>query len=65
MKDAVAPGEIGERAGKMRSAVLRLTHLIDNLLNSSRLIDGGAGLYFQPDRHGHGGAAAGGLPAAP
>src|SRR6202008_1021489 len=50
MKDAVRPGEIGERAGKVRSAVLRMTHLIDNLLNSSRLVDGGAGLYFHPDR---------------
>jgi signal transduction histidine kinase len=26
-----------------------MTHLIDNLLNSSRLIDGGAALYFHPD----------------
>ena len=32
----------------LRAAVLRLTHLIDNLLNSSRLIDGGAPLYFDP-----------------
>ncbi len=48
MRDRIATDEIGERAGKVRSAVLRLTHLIDNLLNSSRLIDGGAGLYFHP-----------------
>jgi two-component system, OmpR family, sensor kinase len=48
IKDAVAPAEIGERAGKIRSAVLRMTHLIDNLLNSSRLIDGGAAFYFHP-----------------
>jgi two-component system OmpR family sensor kinase len=47
-KDAVTPAEIGERAGKIRAAVLRLIHLIDNLLNSSRLIDGGAELYFHP-----------------
>ena len=47
IKDAVKAAEIGERAGKIRSAVLRMTHLIDNLLNSSRLIDGGAGLYLQ------------------
>jgi signal transduction histidine kinase len=46
IKDTVAALEIGERAGKIRSAVLRMTHLIDNLLNSSRLIDGGAGLYL-------------------
>jgi two-component system, OmpR family, sensor kinase len=48
VRDAVKAGEIGERAGKIRSAVLRMTHLIDNLLNSSRLIDGGADLYVQP-----------------
>ena len=48
IKDAVKASEIGERAGKIRSAVLRMTHLIDNLLNSSRLIDGGADLYFSP-----------------
>ncbi len=48
IKDTVPPAEIGERAGKVRSAVLRMTHLIDNLLNSSRLFDGGAGLYFHP-----------------
>jgi two-component system, OmpR family, sensor kinase len=45
-KDTVAPAEIGERAGKIRSAVLRMTQLIENLLNSSRLIDSGAGLYL-------------------
>ena len=39
--------EIGERAGKIRAAVLRLTHLIENLLSSGRLIDGGAELYFE------------------
>ena len=48
MKDSVAPAEIDERAGKVRAAVLRLTHLIDNLLNSARMMDGGAELYFQP-----------------
>jgi signal transduction histidine kinase len=40
MKDTVEADEIGQRAGKIRSAVLRMTHLIDNLLNSSRLVDG-------------------------
>lgn len=48
LKDVMAPGETAERAGKIRSAVLRMTHLIDNLLNSSRLIDGGASHYFHP-----------------
>ncbi len=54
MKDSMSPAEIGERAGKVRSAVLRMTQLIENLLNSSRLIDGGVGgsggggQYFHP-----------------
>jgi two-component system, OmpR family, sensor kinase len=53
MKESISPAEIGERAGKVRSAVLRMTQLIDNLLNSSRLIDGGvggegSGQYFHP-----------------
>jgi len=48
MKDVVTPAEIDERGGKVRAAVLRLTHLIDNLLNSSRMIDGGAELFFEP-----------------
>jgi two-component system, OmpR family, sensor kinase len=47
-KDSVTAAEIGERGGKIRAAVLRLTHLIDNLLNSARLIDGGAEPYFHP-----------------
>ena len=48
MKDSVTAAEIGERGGKIRAAVLRLTHLIDNLLNSARLVDGGAAPYFDP-----------------
>jgi two-component system OmpR family sensor kinase len=48
MREGAVTAETGERAGKIRAAVLRLTHLIDNLLNSGRLIDGGAGLYFDP-----------------
>jgi two-component system, OmpR family, sensor kinase len=39
--------DIGERAGKIRAAVLRLTHLIDNMLSSGRLADGGAALFFE------------------
>jgi signal transduction histidine kinase len=47
MKGAMRPVEVTERAGIIRSAILRMTHLIDNLLNSSRLIDGSTG-YFHP-----------------
>ncbi len=46
--ERLRPEEIGERAGKIRAAVLRMTHLIDNLLTSTRLVESGAGLYFHP-----------------
>jgi len=49
VKDTIAPAEIGERVGKIRSAVLRMTQLIENLLNSSRLIDGSAGLSLNAE----------------
>lgn len=48
MSDRLRADEIVERAGKLRAAILRMTSLIDNLLNSSRLMDSGAGLYFHP-----------------
>jgi signal transduction histidine kinase len=40
--------ELAERAHKIRSAVRRMTNLIEGLLNSSRLTDGEVGLYFHP-----------------
>jgi two-component system, OmpR family, sensor kinase len=41
--------EIVERAMQVRRAVLRMTTTIEFLLNSSRLMDNGAQLYFHPD----------------
>src|SRR5215831_15198903 len=49
LKERMPTEEINERASRVRGAVLRITHLIDNLLNTSRLFDGGAGLYFHPE----------------
>jgi two-component system, OmpR family, sensor kinase len=48
LKDRIGAEEITTRAGKIRAAVLRMTHLIDNLLTSTRLMESGAGLYFHP-----------------
>jgi signal transduction histidine kinase len=48
LSDRSAGAEIVQRSGRIRAAVLRVTHLMDNLLNSSRLVDQGAGLYFHP-----------------
>jgi two-component system OmpR family sensor kinase len=47
--ERVGSEETVTRVGKIRAAVLRMTHLMDNLLTSSRLIESGAGLYFHPE----------------
>jgi signal transduction histidine kinase len=48
LSDRIGVDEIITRAGKIRAAVLRMTHLIDNLLTSTRLLESGAGIYFHP-----------------
>jgi two-component system, OmpR family, sensor kinase len=48
LSERISVDEIVTRAGKMRAAVLRMVHLIDNLLTSTRLLESGAGLYFHP-----------------
>jgi two-component system OmpR family sensor kinase len=47
-KDRLGPDDVAERAKKVRGAVLRITSVIDNLIGSSRLIEGDAELYFHP-----------------
>jgi two-component system, OmpR family, sensor kinase len=49
LSDRIGVDEIVVRVGKIRAAVLRMTHLIDNLLTSTRLLESGAGLYFHPE----------------
>jgi two-component system OmpR family sensor kinase len=46
--DDAPAGEIVERAKKVRRAVLQMTTMIDYLLDSSRLMEDGAQLYFHP-----------------
>lgn len=48
IKDRVGADDLLERARKIRSAVLRITHLIDNLIDTARVIDGEVELYFHP-----------------
>ena len=48
MRERLTPDELAERARKVRSTVARMTQLIDNLIGSARLIDGGIDLYFHP-----------------
>jgi two-component system OmpR family sensor kinase len=45
LRNRLASEEISGRADKIRAAVLRLTHLIENLLDSSRVIDGGLSFH--------------------
>ncbi|MGA2550306.1 MAG: ATP-binding protein [Burkholderiaceae bacterium] len=46
--DRLRPEELSDRAGKIRAAVRRMTDLLESLINSSRLLDAGEGLYFHP-----------------
>jgi signal transduction histidine kinase len=48
MKGQIPDEELIDRASKMRAAVLRMTNLIDSLLNSSQLFDDKDGLYYHP-----------------
>jgi signal transduction histidine kinase len=48
MKDRLTPSNLTERARKIRNAVRRMTHLIENLIDSMRVMDGDVKLYFHP-----------------
>jgi two-component system OmpR family sensor kinase len=50
LKDRLEPGELADRSGRIRSAVLRMTHLIQNLIDSARVSDGDLALYLHPVR---------------
>ena len=41
--------DLRERTGRIRSAVQRMTHLMQHLLDASRVIDGRVELYFHPE----------------
>ena len=48
LKGQISGEELIERANKIRAAALRMTHLIESMLNSSRLFEGDSGLYYHP-----------------
>jgi two-component system, OmpR family, sensor kinase len=50
MRNSIAPEKLAERALKARRAVRRITHLMDNMVSSSRVADGEIELYFHPAR---------------
>jgi two-component system, OmpR family, sensor kinase len=50
LKDRLTPGDLLERASRIRSAVTRLTGIMDSLLGDSRLLDGQA-VYHPGEYH--------------
>jgi len=40
--------DVAERAGRIRKTVRQMTHLIEHLMSTSKLLDGTTGLYFHP-----------------
>lgn len=48
VRDRIAEKEFAERIGKIRKAVLRLTNLINNMIETSRIDERDAELYFHP-----------------
>ena len=49
LKDRLRSEDIVERAGRVRAAVLRIVRLIDNLVDTSRLLDSGPDLFFHTE----------------
>jgi signal transduction histidine kinase len=49
LKDRLQPGDIAGRAGRIRAAVARIVRLIDQLVDTTRLMDGDTGLFFHPE----------------
>jgi signal transduction histidine kinase len=48
LKEHIGAEDLSGRAHKIRSAVLRITHLIDSLIDAARVIDGEVELYCHP-----------------
>src|SRR5208282_4143673 len=49
LKDRLCGEDINERASRIRAAVLRIVRLIDSLVDTSRVMDGDANLFFHPE----------------
>jgi signal transduction histidine kinase len=48
LKDRLSPGDIAERAGRIRGSVKAMTQVMERMLNTARLFDGDPALYFHP-----------------
>jgi two-component system, OmpR family, sensor kinase len=49
LRDRLSPDDIADRVRRIREAVQHLTQVMEHLLESSRLADGSAELYFHPE----------------
>ena len=49
LKDRLLPQDISDRAGRIRAAVTRIVRMIDQLVDTTRLMDGNARLFFHPE----------------
>ena len=49
LRDRLLPQDIGDRAGRIRAAVTRIVRMIDQLVDTTRLMDGNARLFFHPE----------------
>jgi signal transduction histidine kinase len=49
MKERLNAEDLGARATQIRGAVARIIRLIDNLVETSRVMDGDANLFFHPE----------------
>jgi two-component system OmpR family sensor kinase len=49
LKGRLLPEDISERSGRIRAAVTRIIRMIDNLVETSRLMDGDPSLFFHPE----------------
>jgi signal transduction histidine kinase len=49
LKERLLPADIGDRARRIRAAVARIVRMIDQLVDTSRLMDGDPSLFFHPE----------------
>jgi two-component system OmpR family sensor kinase len=50
LRERLLPEDISDRAARIRMAVTRIVRLIDQLVDTTRLMDGDAQLFFHPER---------------
>jgi signal transduction histidine kinase len=49
LKDRIDADDVEERTGRIRAAVTRIIRLIDNLVDTARVMDGDTTLFFHPE----------------